>query len=218
MHHAGVGFELDLGGGDDRFQLFSSEGPEADWDHGVHLPMALQDGDVLVHAVICRLQRGRKRSGVPRRLDGEQGMWQVLYLHPHTHHLAAPLFKRPLGELLTQRLLPCHQMPPPTLPPGSSCCPAGVRKPGEQIGSQMPTPDRWQSPDLCCALTCSRCQEQGHRIKPLPRAPRASHSPGLTAANSGGENPPPINPPCRHAWRQQRRVPAGRPCAAGASS
>lgn len=142
MHHARVGFELDLGGGDDRFQLLSSEGPEADRDHGVHLPMALQDGDVLVHTIICCLQRGRKRSGVPRRGDPPWGTGQMLYLRPHAHHLAAPLLRRDTAELLTQRLLLCHHTPPPTLPPGQSCCPAGVRRCAEQIGLQMPTPDR----------------------------------------------------------------------------
>lgn len=93
VHHAGVGFELDLGGSDDRFQLLCSEGPEADGDHGIHLPVALQDGDVLVHAVIRRLRQGRKCSGVPRR--GE-----VLYLRPHTHHWAGPHLERDMAELL----------------------------------------------------------------------------------------------------------------------
>jgi len=106
VHHAGVGFELDLGGGDDGFQLLSSEGPEADGDHGVQLPVALQDGDVLVDAVIRRLQRGRKHSGVPRRGDPPRKTGQgALPTSPRTSA------GRDVAELLTQRLPPRHQDP-----------------------------------------------------------------------------------------------------------
>lgn len=62
MHDTWVCFELDPGRSDDRPQLLSCQGPKPYGHHGVQLPMALKDGQVLSTAIGC-LQVGHCTQG-----------------------------------------------------------------------------------------------------------------------------------------------------------
>lgn len=53
MHDTWVGLELDPGWCDNRPELLSRQGPKPYWYHGIQLPMALKDGQVLGTAVGC---------------------------------------------------------------------------------------------------------------------------------------------------------------------
>lgn len=53
-----VGFEGDFRGTDYGLKLFCGHSPKLHRDHRVHLPMTLQDGDVLVAASARRLWEG----------------------------------------------------------------------------------------------------------------------------------------------------------------
>lgn len=64
MHDTWVRLELDLGRCDHGPELLSCQGPKSYWHHGVQLPMALKDGQVLGTAVGC-LQANRTQRAKP---------------------------------------------------------------------------------------------------------------------------------------------------------
>lgn len=137
MHHAGVGFELHLGGGDDRLELLGSEGPEAHGDHGIHLPVALQDGDVLVHAVVRRLPRGGDAQVCP----GEGTPSRCFVCVPNTSPGSSPPHE---GELLENWRAPVGKSPHPEGPCPWGTCGKALWSGSQQLSATIPASWCWQ--------------------------------------------------------------------------
>ena len=61
MHKTGVGVEGEFLRRDNGLKLFSRHGPKLHRDHGVHLPMALQDRHIPVPTVTRCLWSGQRK-------------------------------------------------------------------------------------------------------------------------------------------------------------
>lgn len=101
MHDTWISFELDPGRCDNRPQLLSRQGPKPYWNHGVQLPMALKDGQVLGTAIGClwaRQDSGQKQrfSTIPRPQADSKGRTGVM--ETDTHLGEGPVQRQPTAQ------------------------------------------------------------------------------------------------------------------------
>lgn len=75
MHDTRVSLELDPGRCDNGPELLSCQGPKPYGNHGVQLPMALKDGQVLGTAIGCLGEGPVQRQPTAQRHNASQRMW-----------------------------------------------------------------------------------------------------------------------------------------------
>ena len=100
VHDTWVRLELDPGGCDDGPKLLGRQGPKPYWNHGVQLPVALQDGQVLGTAIGClwarrgsegkaSVRHGPRAARRPKGQEGTRG---------DTHLGEGPMQRQPAAQ------------------------------------------------------------------------------------------------------------------------
>lgn len=105
VHDTWVSLELDPGRRDNGPELLSRQGPKPHWNHGVQLPVALKDGQVLGTAIGCLWAR--------QGSEGKASAWAQSPGHEETGRAGGDLWRhspggRPDAEAASSSMPQCQ--------------------------------------------------------------------------------------------------------------